>query len=269
MNQILIYLITLISLVFLTNTYGRELPVSNPAEFAEAVGKLQPGDTLVMRNGVWADALLVFKGTGTANRPIVLRAEKAGGVTLEGKSRLRLAGQYLVVTGLYFRNGQTPGGGVIEFREDGKNLAFNSRVTECVIDGFNNPDRMKEDIWVQLYGQHNRFDHNYLAGKKNGGVTMAVQLNDEQNQNNEHRIDHNYFGPRPRLGSNGGETIRVGVSTYSLTSSRTLIEENYFYHCNGEVEIISIKSCDNYHPAQSLRGVRGWSGAAAWQPESD
>ena len=245
MNQALTYLLTLASLLFIPNVYGRELLVSNPAEFADAVEKLQPGDTLVMRNGVWADALLVFKGTGTANRPIVLRAEKAGGVMIEGTSRLRLAGQYLVVTGLYFRNGQTPGGGVIEFREDGKNLAFNSRVTECVINGFNNPDRMKEDIWVQLYGQHNRFDHNYVAGKKNGGVTMAVQLNDEQNQNNEHRIDHNYFGPRPRLGSNGGETIRVGVSTYSLTSSRTIIEENYFYHCNGEVEILSIKSCDN------------------------
>ncbi|WP_019991221.1 chondroitinase-B domain-containing protein [Rudanella lutea] len=246
MRQFLNYVLLLVASLLLTDGYSRELPVRTPTEFGEAVEKLQPGDTLIMRNGVWADALLVFKGTGTASRPIVLRAEKAGGVTLEGKSRLRLAGQYLLVTGLYFRNGYTPGSGVIEFREDSKHLAFNCRVTECVIDGFNNPDRMKEDIWVQLYGQHNRFDHNYVAGKKNGGVTLAVNLNDAQNQNNEHRIDHNYFGPRPRLGSNGGETIRVGVSTFSLTSSRTLIEENYFYHCNGEVEIISIKSCDNH-----------------------
>ena len=219
--------------------------VSTVREFDEAVKKAQPGDTIIMAAGVWENALLVFKANGTAAKPIVLKAEKPGQVFLEGKSRLRIAGKYLIVSGLYFRKGQTPGGGVIEFRENGENLAFYCRVTECVIEEFNNPDRMKEDIWVQLYGQHNRFDHNYVAGKKNGGVTLAVNLNDASNQDNYHQIDHNYFGPRPRLGSNGGETIRIGVSTYSLTSSRTIVEDNYFYQCSGEVEIVSIKSCDN------------------------
>ncbi|GHB84805.1 polysaccharide lyase 6 family protein [Persicitalea jodogahamensis] len=219
--------------------------VSNADEFAKATKRVQPGDTILMAAGTWKDAQLVFKANGTSDKPVVLIAAETGKVFLEGKSRLRLAGQYLLVSGLYFRNGQTPGGGVIEFRENADNMAFHSRVTDCVIESYNNPERFKEDIWVQLYGQHNRFDHNYLAGKKNGGVTLAVHLNDEKSRENFHRIDHNYFGPRPRLGSNGGETIRVGVSTYSLTSSRTIIEENYFYQCNGEVEIISIKSCDN------------------------
>jgi len=63
------------------------------------------------------------------------------------------------------------------------------------------------------------------------------------------RIDHNYFGPRPILGSNGGETLRVGTSHHSLTDSRTLIDNNYFDRCDGEVEIISIKSGGN-----TLRG---------------
>ena len=39
--------------------------------------------------------------------------------------------------------------------------------------------------------------------------------------------------------------MRVGTSTYSLTSRFTQIVNNYFEHCNGEVEIISIKACDN------------------------
>jgi poly(beta-D-mannuronate) lyase len=122
---------------------------------------------------------------------------------------------------------------VIEFRISSSKLANNCRVTNCVIDNYNNPDRLEEDNWIVLYGRHNRFDHNYIARKKNIGTTLVVQLNDALNQENEHQIDHNYFGERPRLGSNGGETIRVGNSTFSRTSSRTIIEDNYFEHCNG------------------------------------
>ena len=69
--------------------------------------------------------------------------------------------------------------------------------------------------------------------------------NGEKHAPNYHRVYRNYFGIRPRLGSNGGETLRVGTSTYSLQSSSSTIEENYFEHCNGETEILSIKSCDN------------------------
>ena len=134
---------------------------------------------------------------------------------------------------------------MIEFRETGGAPATDSRVTNCAIDSYNQAERFKEDMWVQLFGQRNRFDHNYLAGKMNAGVTLVVDLSGPEHQNNYHRIDHNYFGPRPRLGSNGGETMRIGVSTYSLTSSRTTIEENYFDRCSGEVEIVSIKSGDN------------------------
>ena len=245
MKHSFLFAFLLTSLLLPFRGWSKSIRVTNVSEFDNAVKKAQPGDTILMATGVWENALLVFKANGTAEKPIVLLAEKLGQVSIEGKSRLRIAGKYLIISGLYFRNGQTPGGGVIEFRENGENLANYCRVTECVIEEFNNPDRLKEDIWVQLYGQHNRFDHNYLAGKKNGGVTLAVNLNDKSNQDNYHQIDHNYFGPRPPLGVNGGETIRVGVSTYSLTSSRTIIEENYFYQCNGEAEIVSIKSCDN------------------------
>ncbi len=100
-------------------------------------------------------------------------------------------------------------------------------------------------MWVAMYGRHNRFDHNHLEGKSNRGVTLAVRLNDEASRENHHRIDHNYFGPRPILGSNGGETLRIGTSHYSLSDSLTVVENNYFDRCNGEVEIISSKSGGN------------------------
>ncbi|GAA0877447.1 hypothetical protein GCM10009119_04150 [Algoriphagus jejuensis] len=219
--------------------------VTTLAEYNQAVKTLQPGDTLMLANGVWQDAELVFKGEGTAEKHIVLIAETPGQVFLEGKSNLRIGGSHLIVKGLVFRNGWTPSSEVISFSIDSKTLAFNSRVTECVIDNYNNPDRNSQDSWVMMFGKNNRFDHNHIEGKRNTGVTMAVRLNSESSQDNHHRIDHNYFGPRPVLGSNGGETLRVGTSTYSLTDSNTLIENNYFEKCNGETEIISIKSGGN------------------------
>jgi poly(beta-D-mannuronate) lyase len=62
---------------------------------------------------------------------------------------------------------------------------------------------------------------------------------------NFHSIDHNYFGKRPPLASNGGEIIRVGVSQHCQFNSNTQIKNNFFEHCDGETEIISIKSCSN------------------------
>ena len=46
-------------------------------------------------------------------------------------------------------------------------------------------------------------------------------------------------------GSNGAETMRVGTSQQAYSSSNTVIENNLFERCSGEVEVISIKSSDN------------------------
>jgi poly(beta-D-mannuronate) lyase len=214
-------------------------------ELLSALRAVKPGDTLVLANGEWHNIELLFKGYGTAERPITLKAQTQGKVLLTGQSNLRLAGEYLIVEGLVFKHGYSPTGEVISFREDAQNLANYSRVTQVVIDGFSNPDKFNADYWIALYGKFNRFDHNHIAGKRNAGVTMTVRLDSLASQENHHRIDHNYFGPRPILGSNGGETLRIGTSQYSLSDSFTVVENNYFEHCNGEVEIISNKSGKN------------------------
>lgn len=219
--------------------------VKNIEEFDLAVQKAKPGDQIILANGEWRNTELLLEGTGTAEKPITLSAEEKGKVILTGASNLRIAGEYLVVEGLVFKNGFTPTGSVISFRKDENSLANYSRVTECVIDNFSNPERQESDYWIELYGKNNRVDHNHISGKRNLGVTMAVRLNTEESQQNNHRIDHNYFGPRPNLGSNGGETLRIGTSHFSLTNSNTLVEANYFDRCNGEHEIISNKSCQN------------------------
>lgn len=223
---------------------GQQHAIVVPADLPEALERAMPGDTILIKDGIYADVELALSGRGTAGAPIVVLAENPGNVFIEGKSCLHLGGEYVEINGLLFRNGYSPAKAVIEYR-NGKEVANHCRITNCAISYFNPSERSKGGNWVLLYGQNNRFDHNSLVGKLNMEVTLAVILDGEQNQQNAHRIDHNYFGLRPILGSNGGETIRVGTSQQEMASSNTCIEDNIFEHCNGEVEVVSIKSCDN------------------------
>ena len=224
---------------------ARDMLVSDQAQYRAAEKRAQPGDAIILADGEWRDFQIVFTGTGTAAKPITLTAQTKGKVLITGQSNLRIGGQHLVVSGLVFKNGASPTGEVISFRRDSKTLASDTRVTEVVIDGYSKADRRAEDIWVALYGTGNRVDHSHFEGKTNAGVTLAVIRRAGDPLDNRHRIDHNYFGPRPPLGSNGGETIRIGTSEESLSASNTIIERNLFDRTSGEVEIVSIKSGGN------------------------
>jgi poly(beta-D-mannuronate) lyase len=214
-------------------------------ELSAALENTLPGDTLVIKNGVYKDVAFSAFAKGTAEKPIVVIAETAGQVRLEGESNLKIAGNFLEIHNLYFVNGYSPTGPVIEYKVD-KEVANNCRITGFVIESYNPKDRSSGNSWVVFYGKNNRFDHNTLFGKQNAGTTLIVELDEARNRENKHSIDHNFFGKRPNYGSNGAETMRVGNSTYSLTSSQTQIVDNWFEHCDGEVEHVSIKSSDNY-----------------------
>lgn len=219
--------------------------VRSQEQYRKVAASLKPGDVIVLANGEWRDFEIVLTGRGTKDKPIALVAQEAGKVIITGRSNLKIGGTHLLVSGLVFRDGYTPTGEVIAFRRSKDDVATDSRVTQVVIDRFNQPDRTRTDYWVALDGKRNRFDHNSLVGKTNAGVTLAVRLDLPVSLENGHRIDANYFGPRPVLGSNGGETIRIGTSRESMRDSATLIENNVFDRTNGEIEIISIKSGAN------------------------
>ncbi|MFT3981355.1 MAG: polysaccharide lyase 6 family protein [Ferruginibacter sp.] len=222
-----------------------QILVKNMDELNKANKEAKPGDIIVLQNGNWTNAEIRLDAEGIATAPITFKAQTAGKVIISGHSSLSLGGKYIVVDGLYFTNGYAGNTAVINFRINKNKLANNCRVTNSSIDGFNNPKRMEENNWVLFYGKNNRLDHCSIRDKQNMGVTIAVILDDERSRENFHSIDHNYFGFRIPLGSNGGETIRVGVSQHCEFNSNTNIVDNFFEHCDGETEIVSIKSCSN------------------------
>jgi poly(beta-D-mannuronate) lyase len=218
------------------------IPVGETNTLEEAIKNAQPGDEIILMNGVWEDLQIRFTAEGTADKPIVLRAETSGKVLIQGESDLKFGGDYLIVDGLHFTNGFSTSKSVIEFGISDDLFANHCKLVNCVIEDFNKTQRNQTDLWVLFKGRHNEMEHCYLAGKSNRGPTIRVDLEGNESIKNYHKIINNHFGPRPPKGGPSAETIQIGNSSTSMTPSYTLVANNLFEACNGEVEIISSKS---------------------------
>lgn len=219
-------------------------------------GSLRPGDNVILKDGVYDSVgrIGIF-ANGTATDSVTFRAENPGKAVFSGPIHIQIYGQYIKLDGLHFRKAWADGGEMIEFRRSKTELASNCRMTNCVIDDCNNP-QLKEtgalvdgkkpatEYWIKMFGTNNRLDHCYLANKRAGGLVLQIEFDDFCHLNN-HMIDHNIFGNRNPYHGNGAEIIRIGHSWSSQLESHTILEDNVFLHCDGENEIISVKSCNN------------------------
>lgn len=241
-----------LGLGFIQNTYAKEYKISSASELSKL--SLDAGDVVIMANGTWKDQELSFRGTGTEAQPITLRAETPGKVLLNGESRLSFSGQYLVVDGLAFIGGALEGNAVIQFRTSSSSVANHCQLTNTAIQDYNPWDPAEEYKWVSVYGDYNQIDNCSFIGKNHSGALLVVWLDDTPNH---HIIKNNYFADIPELGQNGGETIRIGTSTNSMKDSYAIVENNLFENCDGEIEIISNKSCENIYRHNTFLNCEG------------
>lgn len=218
--------------------------VSSAAEITSV--SATAGDTIVMmESGNWDSSDIVLSGAGTSGSPITLTVETSN-VILTGASRLRIGGSYVVVDGLNFegQTGLSGGQQAIEFRASSSDFCDNCRLTNTSIKNYNPTQSSTDTRWVGLHGTNNRVDHCLFEGKNNQGPLLVVW----RSTDNEdfHTIDRNVFQDFASGGGlNGWETIRIGTSTTSLSDSSSTISQNLFLRCNGEIEIISVKSGNN------------------------
>ncbi len=238
-----------------SSAFAADFPVASASDIASILSSLQPGDTVTMQDGTWTNQQIQFAAMGTASQPITLRAQTPGQVILNGTSSLNISGDWLVADGLNFNGGALPANDhVVEFRGS-LGDATNSRLTNSAITNYNPSDPGTRYFWVSIYGEHNRVDHNSFEGQNHSGVTVTVWRN--SSAANHHLIDNNYFANRPEGDGNGFETIRIGTSTQSLSSSFTTVENNVFRSTDGEAEIISNKSGNNTFRYNTFREAAG------------
>ena len=227
----------------------------DPDDLADAVNASSNGGTFIVKNGNYNDFEVAFQVVATVSNPVIIKAETIGGVVLKGASHFVVKkSAYVTLEGFVF-DGQ--GEDSLVKLEGCNNIRITRNVFELETD---------ESIkWVFVGGvwndntfpfefpsHHNRIDHNIFQNKETPGHYITIDGTFDNSGSEElyyqsqyDRIDYNYFlnnGPRA---VNEQESIRVGWSEMSMSSGFTIIEHNLFEDCDGDPEIISVKSCDN------------------------
>ncbi len=223
--------------------------VTTAHEFNEAAKIAAPGEEIVLAKGNWSDVNLKVRCDGSEANMIYIRGEQAGETILDGSSQIHIGGDYIYLYNLCFTGcvatSPKQKGYMVVFRADSKDESHHSVVSDCHFDACVPEDKSFDDVWVNLYGTYNTVQNCYFGDKDNKGLYIVVwHKNDKADY---HTIRNNYFYRPTSInnGENGQEILRIGDSTNSLTDSSTIVEDNFFYRCNGEVEIMSIKSGDN------------------------
>ncbi|WP_289031567.1 chondroitinase-B domain-containing protein [uncultured Paraglaciecola sp.] len=199
-------------------------------------------DIIALANGTYTNVELTIDTNG-----VTVIAETSGLVFIEGNSTVELTADNITFEGFTFQNGRPANNrGAIIISGD-----YN-RVTNCKIDSFNdsNPDADYKWVSFESDAMFGEVDHCTFTGKKTEGALMVVWRDSTNPQ--YHHIYRNIFSDFQYVededidnDNDGWEVIRVGTSTYSQSSSYTIVESNYFYECNGEIEIIANKSGNN------------------------
>src|SRR5262249_46365965 len=112
--------------------------------------------------------------------------------------------------------------------------------------------------WVTVVGNDAEVDHNTFQNKSTQGVFLQITGPGDHDMAQHTWIHHNYFFHHTYNGSNGGESIRLGLSSHQLASAFATVEYNLFEQANGDSEAISVKSSDNIIRYNTLRNSRGW-----------
>lgn len=221
--------------------------VNSLQHLQEAVSEAEPGAVIVLADGAY-DKATKLSGRGSKEKPIVVRSQTIGGAEL--RQPLSISGSYVTVMGFNFAaNGSVH----IEGR--------GHRVSRCRM------SNVQSGQWVVigLKGREIEIDHCLFENKQNnlmkdrGCQLLRAQVS---NSKERHHIHHNHFRDIPKGKSgNGYETIQLITRGNPFNPKggdcETIIEKNLFERCNGESEIISVKSSGNMIRQNTFRACRG------------
>src|SRR5436190_8215088 len=160
--------------------------VGTQSEFISALGTAQPGDSIILKNGVWSGLNIGTRTVnGTSAAPINIRAQTPGQVAISGPGYLfGLAGSNYTVSGLTFK----------DENDQLKSLRFRGTNVRVFDNAFLMGGRYNQIMWdVQdsAVNPTSSLDHNFFAGKQDRGTLLVLDgaLYPQ--------IRNNYFGNRP------------------------------------------------------------------------
>ena len=232
------------------------IEVNTCNQLQDALSSVGSGDIIEVMDGTYNCALSLSL-QGMEGSPIIIRAQNRGGAVLAGESYMDLENcSHIIIEGFQFT-----GSPYTAIKLQACSYVRITRNTFRLTEEGSSKWILIGGIWdnPNAASHHNRIDHNLFDEKHNTGNYITIDGQDDPiyQISQYDRIDSNYFrniGPRH---TNEMETIRVGSSDLSLSSGFTKIEYNLFENCDGDPEIISVKSCDNTVRFNTIRSSQG------------
>lgn len=222
-----------------------QVRVTSLSALQSALDKANPGDTIALADGSYAaSSTLAIKRSGTASAPVTVTAEHVGQATITGSKTFSFAGgvSNVVLRGFRFRGGASlsiPAG------------ASHNRLSR------NDFQLTGDGNWVTVDGDDTEVDHNVFQNRTSQGVFLQILGPADAMAQNVH-VHHNYFYNHQFSGSNGGESIRLGLSNHQSYSAHAVVENNLFEKADGDIEAISVKSSDNVVRYNTIRDSKGY-----------
>jgi len=245
------YFLSAFCILVMSSTGFSQAFFNDGEDLQDAVNAANPGDVFVVSNGSYNDFEASFEANGTVENPIIIKAETIGGVTLTGESHFVFEKSSHVIFEGFIFDGE--GDDTLIKLVGSNNIritrnVFELKTTESIkwvyIGGIYN------DYTFQFQSHNNRIDHNVFQNKTTPGhyITIDGTSNEDESdsrQSQYDRIDHNHFKNNSPRAANEQESIRIGWSQMSMSSGYTIVEHNLFEDCDGDPEIVSVKSSDN------------------------
>ena len=113
------------SLAFATCVMAENITVGTTQDLVNAAATVKPGDTILLTDGTYRDLRLTVTADGTGDKMITIKAQNPGKAYISGNSAIELRGDFIHLSGLYFKDGsrnpsegKTHGPGIVSLYAD-------------------------------------------------------------------------------------------------------------------------------------------------------
>ena len=211
--------------------------VGNLTDLTNDISLAQPGDQIILANGVYNNTNTInISCAGTATQPVLIAAQSVGGAQIAGTAGFYFSGaSYVTVQGFFFTYSNNNQNGLqIDTGSSHCRITRNIFQTDPI------------QYWCFVQGDDTEVDHNLFRNKSAKGEYITVEGNSasltfpQRLWAHDNDLFNNHYS-----GGNGGESTRVGTGTFKLLSAWAVVENNLYEQANGDSEAISIKTSDN------------------------
>ncbi len=251
MLRFLLLLATVTSLSPYLTLAENTKPVRTLEAFAKAIETAKPGDQIIIANGSYKSWSVDIDCMGSADRPIIIKAQEEHQVLFSGANHFRIRGDHIKISGFVFENCDFQSD-LLEFKQ-----AEHNTLTGCII---RNSAGNRAAIAIKPGASHNLITDCEFINLAARSINLTINEDIKTLGVPVHNIIRkNLFRDIPAKGENGRETVKIGQNQpeNGHIRARTLVEDNSFIRCNGEGEIISNKCAGNIYRNNTFQDCDG------------